>query len=118
MTKPELHSLAEKIYLRYYYRKLLVLPAVVIPLGVLGTIPRTSPHRDYYFWGIMVVEYALFVFVMKSAAKKLKADCHEFGARCPKCGEALFSSLSNIRRVAAVGRCPHCRCIIYDDVVA
>jgi formate dehydrogenase maturation protein FdhE len=118
MTKSELLSLAEKVNRRDSYRKLLFLVVIVIVFIALGLLPSSSHYRDFYIWGIAIVAWAAVVLFMIFTARRTKADCHEFGAQCPKCGSPLFSALYGIRKVAENGRCRRCHCQLCDDTVA
>lgn len=117
MTKPELHNLAEKVNQRDSYRKLLLLLLLGLVFGALLLVPRTSPHRDYYIWAIIILAWVSFIFVMRFRIRRTADDCHEFAAKCPQCGAPLFSALYGIRKTVRTGFCPKCHCRLYDDVV-
>ncbi len=118
MTKPELHNLAEKVNRRHTYRKLLMVPVLGFVFGALWLVPRSSPNRDYYFWAIIIVVWTLCILVMRFCMRRTKADCDELAAKCPQCGEPLFSALYGIRKTVRTGSCPNCHCRLYDDHVA
>jgi len=116
MKKSDLLNLAVKVTQRNAYRKLLFFLLYGLIWGAL-ILGRSSPYRHLYVWVVAIVGWAILIFLMAFINRRTKADCHEFGALCPKCGAPLFSALWGIRNVVQRGFCRHCHCRLYDDTV-
>jgi hypothetical protein len=113
ISKAEFLAIDRKMLRRQGLRKLFVLPLLVLVIAAFSIVPKSSPYRHYYIWGIIIVAWALLFFVIRHNIQGVKADCHEFGAECPKCGKPLYSG-----RGVQKGRCPNCGYQLFDDAVA
>jgi len=102
-SKEELQEIERKILKRLGLRALSGLSVLAFAFGGLSVLPRSSPYRHYYIWGIIIGMLALFIIVMRFVIRGTKNDCYKLGAICPKCDKPLYSG-SGVRD----GRCPHC----------
>jgi hypothetical protein len=118
MTKSELEKLAEEVNGRHTRRALLFVPVIVFAIVALLLSPHSSSHDAVYIFGIIIVTWALFLFLLAFMNRRTRADCLELGARCPKCKAPLFSAFHGIRRVAQKGSCLHCGCELYEKTAA
>ena|ERR1700677_128651 len=121
MPAPELLAVFKKIS-----RRLSVFGILILPLGAfilaafcyapLDPVPDALGRHQIEPWFlllIVVVEFGGMWWLIRAAIRKARADCHKFGAICPRCGSAL-AGMGGFDWVKSTGCCPNCNYKIMD----
>ena len=111
ISKAELRILDRKLLWRYFRRAVLGLPILAFIFGSLSILQHSSPHREFYVWGIIIAAWGLIVSLIVFVYRGTRADCYEFGALCPKCNQPLYSAGGGPLK----GRCRKCGYLLFDD---
>jgi energy-coupling factor transporter transmembrane protein EcfT len=112
ISKEEIRNILEKIKRRADLRRLLsAILVLAFIFGGLSVLPRSSPYRNYYVWGGILVSWAFVILFFWFNNRGVKNDCYELGAICPKCNKPLFSMNGYPKNF----RCSNCGYELFDN---